>query len=80
MKIVFHDHAVTRMQERNISVDQVKSILEAPDGEIQQSADKWILYKEFPSRNDNLIAAVIVDRAIQGTIEVITVMINFEVK
>ena len=80
MKLKFHDHAVERMQERKISVSEVNQIVESPDGRIQQSKDKWILYKKLKKRKDNLVAAVIVDQSKNDWVEVITVLINFEVK
>jgi hypothetical protein len=80
MKLKFHEHAVQRMQERKISVDEVGQIIEEPDGKIRQSQDKWILYKKLKKRKDNLLAAVIVDRGEEDWIEVITVLINFEVR
>lgn len=79
MRLKFHEHAVQRMQERNISVTEVQQIIESPDGQIRQSKDKWILYKNFKKRKDNQIAAVIVDRSDENWVEVITVLIHFEV-
>ena len=79
MEIVYTEHAVTRMLERQISSTLVREILLHPDGRIRQSADKWIFHKHFPQRTDNSVAAVAVHR--QGQIwEVITVMVHFEVK
>lgn len=80
MKLKFYDHAVQRMQERKITVAEVRRIIESPDGRIQQSKDKWIFYKKFEQRKDNLIAAVIVNRLDEDWVEVVTVLINFEVK
>ena len=80
MEIRFHPHAVERMQQRLVTVDDVKSIISSPDGRIPQSRDKAILYKRIRSRKDNLVAAVIVEKMPDNVIEVITVMINFEVK
>ena len=48
MNLRFSAHAVTRMQERNISVSEVESIVAMPDGKIQQSRDKWVLVSPLP--------------------------------
>ena len=79
MDITYGGHAVERMEERKISVSEVELILSRPDGEIIQSKDKIIFYKKIKYRNDNLIAAVTVKKS-ANQFEVITVMINFEVK
>lgn len=81
MDIYFRPHAVQRMQERKVSVDEVLLIIRKPDGKIQQSKDKMLLYKKINQRKDNLIAIVIVDRnKLKRFIEVVSVLINFEVK
>lgn len=80
MQIKFHPHAVVRMMERKISVADVELIIESPDGKILQSKDKVILYKKFLKRKDNLVAAVIVEIYPGEILEVITVLINFEVE
>jgi hypothetical protein len=77
-EILYRSHAVERMEQRNISAEEVENILKNPDGVIPQSMDKAIFYKEFSSRKDNFIAVVAVDMKIH--FEIITVMINFEVK
>ncbi|OGQ90961.1 MAG: hypothetical protein A2289_00595 [Deltaproteobacteria bacterium RIFOXYA12_FULL_58_15] len=51
-----------------------------PDGRIPQSKDKAILYKKLPRRRDNLVAAVVVETGAGGIVEVITVLVHFEVK
>ena len=79
MKIKYSSHSVDRMLQRNISTKDVELILNDPDGKIQQSQDKFIFYKRLKGRKDNLIAAVTVIRT-KKTYEIVTVMINFEVK
>lgn len=79
MQLIFTDHAVDRMTERNISTADVKLVLTNADGEIQQSMDKRIVYKKISGRSDNLIAVVAVDRPL-GVTEVVTVMVRFEVR
>ncbi len=79
MKIKYSSHSVDRMLQRNISIKDVELILNEPDGKIQQSQDKFIFYKKLKGRKDNLIAAVTVIRT-KTTYEIVTVMINFEVK
>ncbi len=79
MSITYSEHAVSRMMERNISVSEVFLVLSEPDGKIKQSLDKWIFYKRLALRKDNLVAAVAVELK-QDNWEIVTVMINFEVK
>lgn len=79
MNIKYSSHSVDRMLQRNISTKDVELILSEPDGRIQQSRDKYIFYKKLKGRKDNLIAAVTVLRS-KSTYEIVTVMINFEVK
>ena len=66
------------MLQRRISPQEVENILTEPDGVIRQSKDKFIAYKKIRGRRDNLLAAVAVEDA--GVWEVITVMVNFEVR
>ena len=66
------------MLQRRISPQEVENILTEPDGVIRQSKDKFIAYKKIRGRRDNLLAAVTAEDA--GVWEVITVMVNFEVR
>lgn len=79
MNIKYSSHAVDRMLQRRISTKDVELVINEPDGKIKQSQDKFIFYKKLKGRKDNLIAAITVLRS-ANTFEVITVMINFEVK
>lgn len=79
MNIKYSSHSVDRMLERNISTKDVELIISEPDGKIKQSRDKFIFYKKLKQRKDNMIAAVTVQRK-KNEFEIITVMINFEVK
>ena len=78
MDILYRDHAVTRMFERKITPAMLGEILDKPDGKIKQSKDKWIFYKKFRKRKDNLVAAVALEKN-KKNYEIITVMVNFEV-
>ena len=78
MQIVFSKHAVDQMTVRNINTDDVELILKEPDGIVSQSRDKSVYYKRLKGRLDNLLAVVVV--RVGETIEVITVMHNFEVR
>ncbi len=80
MNLRFHPHAVERMQERKLTVTEVEGVVYSPDGRIRQTKDKVILYKRLDRRTDNLIAAVIIETLPGGLTEVITVLVNFEVK
>ncbi len=66
------------MLQRRISPQEVEGILTEPDGVIRQSRDKFIAYEKIRGRRDNMLAAVAVE---DGRVwEVITVMVNFEVR
>lgn len=80
MKLRFLPHAVIRMQERKVSVVEIEEIITSPDGSIQQSRDKIIHYKKLRGRKDNKVAAVVVEHFPGDIVEVITVLVNFEVK
>ena len=79
MEIKYRSHAVDRMLQRNISTGEVKLIINEPDGMIKQSRDKFIYYKKIKGRKDNDIAAVTLIES-KDTLEVLTVMIDFEVQ
>lgn len=79
MNIKYSSHSVDRMLQRNISTQDIELVLSEPDGKIKQSQDKYIFYKKLKGRKDNLIAAVTVLRN-KNSYEIVTVMINFEVK
>ena len=66
------------MIQRQISSADVEDVLAKPDGLIKQSQDKLIVYKKVDARTDNSLAVVAVEQ--RGNFEVITVMVNFEVK
>ena len=79
MDIKYSPHAVDRMIQRKITPKEVEIVIKNPDGKIKQSKDKYIFYKNIKLRKDNLIAAVTVRKDLRSY-EVITVMVNFEVK
>lgn len=78
MEIKYRSHAVDRMLQRNITTAEVELVISEPDGTIKQSKDKFIYYKKLKGRKDNLIAAVTIMKS-KDNIEVLTVMIDFEV-
>ncbi len=78
MEIRYSPRAVDRMIQRQISTAEVEDVLAKPDGLIKQSQDKLIVYKKVDARTDNSLAVVAVEQ--RGNFEVITVMVNFEVK
>lgn len=77
VSVVYREHAVTRMIERRLMPSEVEHVLKFSDGEIPQSKDKVIFYKKIRNRTDNLIAVVAIKA--DTKIEVITVLVNFEV-
>jgi len=78
--ILYSEHAVGRMMQRKITVGEIEMVINSPDGKIKQSKDKYVYYKKIPGRKDNLIAVVTANTGKTNTTEVITVMINFEVR
>lgn len=78
METKFSSHAVERMFQREIPAQEVENLLAKPDGVIRQSRDKMIAYKRIGGRTDNSVAVVAVEG--KGAWEVITVMVNFEVR
>lgn len=66
------------MIERHISTTEIEELLVKPDGVIRQPKDKFIAYKKISEREDNSLAVVAVER--DGHFDVVTVMVNFEVK
>lgn len=79
MDLVFSAHAVERMQQRRISPTDIEEIIFKCDGKIKQSRDKTIYYKRLKRRKDNDLAAVVIEKR-NDILEVLTVMIHFEVK
>ena len=79
MEIVYSTHAVERMQQRKITPADVENVIFNYDGKLGQSKDKTIYYKKIKDRKDNSVAAVVVKRK-TDLLEVLTVMIHFEVK
>lgn len=80
MELRFQSHAVERMQERKLTVSDIEAVVASPDGRISQTKDKSILYKKLSGRTDNLVTAVVVELLPGDVTEVITVLVNFEVK
>jgi hypothetical protein len=72
-------HAALRAEEREISAHEIQELLLKPDYIIEQGS-KWIFAKEFLSRQDNLIAAVILEKQEKDLWLVITIMTEFEIK
>ena len=78
MIIRYSSHAVERMIQRRISTTEVEDLLVNPDGLIKQSEDKIVAYKKMEGRKDNSMAVVAIEQ--EGNFEVVTVIVNFEVK
>jgi len=78
-KWVLTPHAVERIIERRISLIDLEILINKPDQIINQGP-KFILVKKFPGRNDNNIAAVVLEKKGDDLWLVITIMINFQKK
>ena len=78
-KWVCSPHALKRIEERKITVEELTQIIEVPEIQIQQGP-KWIFAKTILKRKDNLLAAVLLERKDHDLWLVITVMVNFQKK
>ncbi len=78
-KWVLTPHAVERVLNRKISMDELGSLIQEPDQIIPQGP-KFILIKRFQKRKDNNIAAILIEKKGEGLWVVITVMVNFQKK
>jgi hypothetical protein len=67
------------MIERGIAVDTVGLLIEEPDVAVAQGP-KWLFAKSFAERQDNLVAAVLLERKEKGLWVVLTVLVNFRLK
>jgi len=73
--IVLTHHAVARMTERNVSVEQVVEIIDSGDTKFADDSHLWA-YKALADRDDNLVCAVLV---LEDKVVVKTIMHYFEV-
>lgn len=75
---VLSPHSADRMRERNISSAKLREVLDHPDAVMEQGP-KWIFAKDIKGRQDNKIAAVVIEKK-EGLWVVITILVRFEVK
>lgn len=76
---VLTPHAVDKILDRKISMQELEQLMLNPDQVIEQGP-KYILVKKFLKRKDNNIAAVILEKKGKDLWVVITVMVNFQAK
>ena len=74
---VLTPHAVKRIEERKISIQEVQDTLNNPDV-VKTKGPKFILAKSFDNRGDNKLACVIIEKKTEDLWVVITVMHNFK--
>lgn len=75
VKVVFTNHALQRMKERDISKELVLEILDS--GQVKQKEeDKYWVYKNIHARTDNLICLAI--KIEKSDLIVITALINWK--
>ncbi len=67
------------MKERKITLGEIEDIVRNPDWSAHQGP-KWILAKHFDHRNDNKLAAVVIEKEEAKLWVVLTLMIHFESK
>jgi len=75
-KVWLTNHAIEAMAKRNITMPEVKKLVEL--GECREMACQhgWIYY-EFPERDDNLMCAAVVN---EEAIIIKTLMIRWQVR
>ena len=78
-KWVLTPHAVDRLLNRKISIEEMESLILNPDHILPQGP-KFILSKRFSKRKDNNIAAILLEKKGDDLWVVITVMVNFQKK
>ena len=78
-KWVLTPHAVDKILDRKISMLELEQLILNPDQIIEQGP-KFIFVKKFAKRNDNNVAAVILEKKGKDLWVVITVLINFQIK
>lgn len=78
-KWVLTPHAVERVVNRKISMEELELLILSPDEVIVQGP-KFLLVKKLKGRKDNNVAAVIIEKKEQDLWVVITVMVNFQKK
>lgn len=78
-KWVLTPHAVDKVLDRKISMQELEQLILNPDKIIEQGP-KFILVKKFLKRKDNNMAAVLIEKKGKDLWVIITVMINFQKK
>jgi hypothetical protein len=66
------------MAERNITVVEIEETVRHPDWASPQGP-KWILAKHFKERDDNLLAAIVLEKEADLWV-VLTLMVQFEIR
>jgi hypothetical protein len=74
-KIVVTHHARERMVERSISNDMLLDVIDNGETRYRDETHLWA-FKEFPTRHDNLLCAVLI---LEDAVIVKTVMHHFSV-
>lgn len=72
-------HAVERIVNRKISMQELELLILSPDEVIAQGP-KFLLVKKLKGRKDNNVAAVIIEKKEQDLWGVITLTVNFQKK
>ncbi len=75
LPIVLTKHALERMQERNVTIEQVVDIVDTGETKFADPTHLWA-FKSLANRDDNLICAVLV---LEDKVVVKTIMHHFEV-
>ena len=73
-KVWLTNHAIESMAKRNVTLDEVKTLIEEGAYQTQAQSHGWI-FRHFASRADNLVCAAVVN---DQTIIVKTVMVNWK--
>ena len=72
-QVILTRHAVVRMAQRNITMEELLTVLDTGETRYKDDAHLWA-YKHLAGRADNLICAVLV---LEDVVVVKTIMHNF---
>ncbi len=76
-KWVCTEHALQRILERKITLEQLDLVIKKPDF-VAQQGPKFILAKKIKGRKDNMLSAVVIEKMEKNLWIVITVMVDFQ--
>mgnify|MGYP001602231423 FL=1 len=79
MRLIFSNHALEQIKERNLSRDKVKEIVRKPDKIIQQSYVRFRAIRLLRRRKKSYLMIVVYDEK-NSTKEIITAFITSKIR